>query len=76
MSTHSKIDQLAGKLLKLSRNPDVRSVAAAALSDTNPPAHTQNRVASLAGELMHSPRASERRVAASVLADHKRRGGK
>ena len=26
----------------------------------------------LAGELMHSPRAAERRVAASVLADHKK----
>jgi|HubBroStandDraft_2_1064218.scaffolds.fasta_scaffold19931_2 hypothetical protein len=71
MSTHSKIDHLAGKLLKVSQSADVRSVAAAALSDTNPPAHTCNRVASLAGELMHSPRAAERRLAASVLADHK-----
>lgn len=71
MSTYSKIDHLAGKLLNVSHSADVRSVAAAALSDTNPPAHTRNRVASLAGELMPSPRAAERRVAASVLADDK-----
>lgn len=72
MSSHSKIDHLAGKLLKVSRrSADVRSVAGAALSDTSPPAHTRSRVASLAGELMHSPRAAERLVAASVLADHK-----
>jgi hypothetical protein len=36
MSTRSKIDHLAGKLLKVSRSADVRSVAGAALSDTNP----------------------------------------
>ncbi len=35
------IDLLAGQLLSTSRNPAVRSVAAAALSDTNPPAHTR-----------------------------------
>lgn len=72
MATHPSVDHLAGRLLKLSRDPDVRSVAAAALSDTNPPAHTRNRVASLAGELMRTGTKTERRVAASVLSDHKR----
>ena len=71
MATHKNVDHLAGKLLKVSRDPDVRSVAAAALSDTNPPAHTRNRVASLAGSLMHDGNKAERSVAASVLADHK-----
>ena len=72
MVTHKNIDHLAGKMLKLSRDPDVRSVAAAALSDTNPPAHTRNRVASIAGSLMNTGTAAQRSVAASVLADHKR----
>lgn len=72
MATHPKVDHLAGRLLKISRKPEVRAVAAAALSDTNPPAHTRNRVASLAAELMHSGTKAERSVAASVLADHKR----
>jgi len=72
MATHKNIDHLAGKMLKLSRDPDVRSVAAAALSDTNPPAHTRDRVASTAGSLMHTGTAAQRSVAASVLADHKK----
>lgn len=70
MSTHKNVDHLASKLLRTSPKPDVRSVAAAALSDTNPPAHTRNHVASLAGSLMHDGNKSERTVAASVLADH------
>jgi len=73
MATHSKVDHLAGRLLKTSRDPDVRSVAAAALSDTNPPAHTRDRVASLAGSLLNDGNKVERSVAASVLADHKQR---
>ena len=76
MATHPSIDHLAGRLLKTSRKPDVRSVAAAALADTVPPAHTRNRVASLAAELMHSGNKTERRVAASVLADHKQSKGR
>ena len=71
MATHKSVDHLAGRLLKMSRDPDVRSVAAAALSDTNPPAHTRNRVASLAGALLHDGNKAERSVAASVLSDHK-----
>lgn len=71
MATHKSVDHLAGKLLNTSRDPAVRSVAAAALSDTNPPAHTRNRVASLAGSLLHDGNKAERSVAASVLSDHK-----
>lgn len=74
MSTHKNIDHIAGKLLRTSPNPDVRAIAAAALSDTNPPAHTRNRVASIAAELMHAPSKQVRSVAASVLADHKNAG--
>jgi len=54
-----------------SPDPAVRRVAAAALSDTNPPAHTGDQIASLAGSLMHDGNKAERRVAASVLADSK-----
>lgn len=71
MATHKSIDHIASKLLRTSPDADVRSVAAAALSDTNPPAHTRNRVASLAGSLMHDGNKAERSVAASVLSDHK-----
>jgi len=69
MATGKSVDHLAGKLLKTSPDPSVRRVAAAALSDTNPPAHTRDQVASLAGSLMHDGNKTERRVAASVLAD-------
>jgi hypothetical protein len=71
MATHTRVDHLAGRLLKTSRDPEVRSVAAAALSDTTPPAHTRNRVASLAGKLLNDGNKAERSVAASVLADHR-----
>jgi len=71
MATHKNVDHIASTLLRTSPDPDVRSVAAAALSDTNPPAHTRNRVASLAGSLMHDGSKAERSVAASVLSDHK-----
>jgi hypothetical protein len=71
MATHKKVDHVAGKLLSTSPKPAVRSVAAAALSDTNPPAHTRNHVASLAGSLLNTGNKAERTVAASVLADHK-----
>lgn len=74
MSTHRNVDHIAGKLLRTNGNPDVRAIAAAALSDTNPPAHTRNRVASIAAELMHSPSKQVRSVAASVLSDHKKSG--
>jgi hypothetical protein len=73
MATSPRIDHLAGKMLKTSKSRAVKSVAAAALSDTNPPAHTRNRVASLAGSLMHTGTSAQRKVAASVLSDHKRR---
>jgi hypothetical protein len=71
MATRKSVDHLAGKLLKTSRDPEVKAVAAAALSDTNPPAHTRSRVASIAGRLLHDGNKTERSVAASVLADHK-----
>jgi HEAT repeat protein len=71
MTTRKNVDHLASKLLRTSPDPEVRSVAAAALSDTNPPAHTRSRVASLAGSLMHDGNKLERSVAASVLSDHK-----
>jgi len=71
MATHKKVDHVASKLLRTSPDADVRSVAAAALSDTNPPAHTRDHVASLAGSLLHDGNKAERTVAASVLSDHK-----
>jgi hypothetical protein len=66
-----------------SPKPDVRQVAAAALSDTRtsprahkPIAHTSSDVASVAASLMHTGNKQERVVAASVLADHKTNGSK
>ncbi len=57
--THQNIDSLASRLLRISKNPDVRSVAGTALSDTwttpkahKPVAHTSTQVASTAGELL------------------------
>ena len=69
--TSPKIDTIAANLLRNSPSAAVRSIAGAALSDTNLPAHTRDRAASLAGSLMHTGNKNERRVAASVLADHK-----
>jgi hypothetical protein len=75
--THQKVDHIAARLLQTSKDPDVRSVAGAALSDTrtsprahNPIAHTSAKVASTAGELLATSRsAAVRSVAASVLSD-------
>lgn len=67
--THKNVDHTASKLMH-SKDADVRSVAAAALSDTRPSAHTRNHVASLAASLMNTGNKQERSVAASVLRDH------
>jgi len=73
MSTENPIDKLASKLLRTSRNPEVKSVAAAALSDVRLSAHTHRTVASIASELMrNSPSSGIRRVAASVLSDRQK----
>jgi hypothetical protein len=73
MATEPPIDKLAGKLLRTSRNPAVRSIAAAALSDIRLHAHTHRIVASIASDLMqNSPSRNVRRVAASVLSDRQR----
>jgi hypothetical protein len=76
--TSQKVDRIASNLLRNSRDPKVRSVAAAALSDARttpkthqPVAHTRNQVASMAGSLMNTGNKNERSVAAPVLADHK-----
>jgi hypothetical protein len=76
--TSQQIDHIASNLLRTSRDPEVRSVAGAALSDTRtsprghkPVAHTGGQVASMAGSLMNTGNKNERSVAASVLADHK-----
>ncbi len=75
--THQNVDSIASRLLHTSKNPDVWSVAGAALSDTrttprahNPVAHTSAQVASTAGQLLATSRsAAVRSVAASVLSD-------
>jgi hypothetical protein len=75
--TSKQIDHIAAQLMH-SPKPEVRQVAAAALSDTrtsprahHPIAHTRTQVASTAASLMRTGTKPERRVAASVLADHK-----
>jgi len=75
--TSKQVDHIAAKLMH-SPKPEVRQVAAAALSDTRtapkshkPIAHTRAYVASTAGLLIHTGTKQERIVAASVLADHK-----
>jgi hypothetical protein len=80
--TSKPVDHIAAKLMH-SPKPEVRQVAAAALSDTRtsprvhkPIAHTSTDVASVAASLMHTGNKQERTVAASVLADHKTNGGK
>ncbi len=71
MATGKSVDHFAGKLLEGSPDPNVRRVAAAAHSGTNPPAQTRSQIASLAGSLMRDAKKGERRVAASVQADDK-----
>jgi hypothetical protein len=68
--TSHRVDHLASKLMR-SPKPEIRTIAAAALSDTNMPAHTRDRVASVAASILQTGNKQERTVAASVLADHK-----
>jgi uncharacterized protein (DUF2336 family) len=75
--TSNPIEHIAGKLMH-SPKPEVREIAAAALSDgrtspKGPIAHSRAQMASLAAPVMHTGNAPERRVAASVLADRKTR---
>lgn len=74
MATEKPIDHLASRLLQTSSDPKVRAVAAAALSDVRPVAHTHGDIASIASHLMQNARSADvRRVAASVLSDRQKR---